>query len=84
MRYFKIIENGYIKAIGTGLGGTEMDQSAYTLILAEIRNKPPRTDTTDYRLTAELEWEAYTVPPPDPDPELDGEEALDILMGVRT
>ena len=81
MRYYKIIENGYIKAVGTGGGGTEIIQSEYENLLSVIVNKPPRTDTTDYRLTEGLEWEAYEVDPPDPDPEIDAAEAFALIFG---
>ena len=81
MRYYKIIDNGYIKAVGTGAGSEEITQNEYAEIMSAIGNKPPRTDTTDYRLTDELEWEAYEVPPPDPDPELDAAEAFEIIFG---
>ena len=81
MRYYKAIENGYILAIGTGAGGEEITEALYDEIVAVIHNKPARTETTDYRLREDLTWEAYPVDPPDPDPELDEEEALNILLG---
>ena len=81
MRFYKLIENGYILAIGTGSGGEEITETEYNEIMAVIQAKPARTDTTDYRLREDLTWEAYPVEPPDPDPELDGNEALEILMG---
>lgn len=81
MRYYKTIENGFILAIGTGGGNIEITEAEYGEILTVIHNKPARTETTDYRLKTDLTWEAYPVEPPDPDPELDGEDALEILMG---
>ena len=81
MNYYKIIENGYILAVGTNTGGEEITESEYDEILTVIHNKPARTDTTDYRLKEDLTWEEYEVEPPDPDPELDGDEALEILLG---
>ncbi len=81
MRYCKIIDSGYIIAIGTGEGGVEITESEYTEILDIIHNKPTATDTTDYRLKLDLTWEPYEIDPPDPDPELDDAEALDILLG---
>lgn len=82
MRYYKQISDGYIRGIGTGNGGTEITETEYNEILSVIHNKPPATETTDYRLREDLAWEEYEVEPPDPDPEIDDTELLDILMGV--
>ena len=60
MRYYKTIDDGYITAIGTGGGGTEITESEYNEIMTVIQNKPPRTETTDYHLKTDLTWEAYT------------------------
>ena len=81
MRHYKQIDNGYIACIGMGKGGTEITEDEYNTILSVIRGKPPRTETTDYRLREDLTWEAYSIDPPDPDPEIDDVELLDILMG---
>lgn len=80
MRYYKNINNGYITAIGTGGGGVEIAESEYSQIMNVIHAKPARTETTDYRLKTDLTWEEYDRPP-EPEPELDGEELLDILLG---
>ena len=82
MRFYKQIVGGYILAIGTGTGFEEISETEYNEILSVIRNKPPATETTDYRLRVDLIWEEYPVDPPDPDPEIDDSELLDILMGV--
>lgn len=81
--YKKIIQNDYIVAIGIGDFGTDITENEYTEILAIIRNKPQRTETTDYRLKTDLTWEAYEVEPqPDhEDEEVDDSEALSILLG---
>ena len=79
--YAKLVENGYIKAVGEGIIGTEITESEYDIILDTIHNKPPRTETTDYRLREDLTWEEYPLDPPDPDPEIDDAELLEILMG---
>ena len=39
MRFFKIIQNYSVTAIGTGPGGTEITESEYNTLLAEIRAK---------------------------------------------
>lgn len=81
MRYYKVIENGYITAIGTGGGGTEITEAEYNNILSVIQNKPPRTATTDYHLKEDLTWESYErIDPVEPE-ELDPEDALNILLG---
>ncbi len=84
MRYYKNIENGYIDAIGTGGGGTEIDADEYAEIMAIIQNKPQRTETTDYHLKEDLTWEEYERPAdPEPEPNDDDKaEAYDILTGV--
>ena len=81
MRFYKTIDNGYIISIGTGNGGEEITEQEYAEILSVIRNKPTPLDGHDYRLKTDLTWEAYEIDPPDPDPELDDAEALDILLG---
>lgn len=81
MRYYKIIESNYITAIGTGGGGTEITEAEYTTIMLVIQSKPPRTETTDYRLKTELTWEAYEREPDVPSDEIDDTEALRIITG---
>ncbi len=81
MRYYKQIDNGYIASIGMGNGFEEIAPEEYNEILAVIHDKPSATETTDYRLRENLTWEAYPVDPPDPDPEINDEELLEILMG---
>ena len=84
MRFYKNINGNYITAVGTGCGGTEITESEYNSILAVIRTKPSRTDTTDYHLTTDLTWEAFEREPEVPTDEIDAEEALDILIGGAT
>ena len=81
MRYYKAINGDYITIIGTGKGGTEIAETEYNAILDIIRNKPPTTETTDYQLKTDLTWEVYEIDPPDPDPEMDDIDALNILLG---
>ena len=84
MRYYKTIDNGYISAIGTGGGGTEITETEYNEIMTAIQSKPPRTEDTDYHLTEQLEWVAYEriEPTPTDDDEIEAEEALSILTGA--
>ena len=82
MRYYKDIQNGFIVAIGTGGGGVEITETEYESILVVIRNKPARTETTDYHLRQDLTWEEYErIEPSDDDEEASPEEVLDILLG---
>ena len=81
MRYYNIVDNGYILAIGTGAGGTEITEAEYDQILAVIHAKPVKTETEDYRLRDDLTWEAHAVPPPESDPDVDDSEALQIILG---
>ena len=82
MKYYKQIENGYITAIGTGVGNVEITETKYNEIMDIIQNKPEGTDTLDYRLKEDLTWEAFGVEPTDfAEEELGAEEALEILMG---
>ena len=75
MKYYKIIETGYIISIGTGSGGAEITKQEYAEILAVIRNKPTPRDGYDYRLKTDLTWEECALPPIEPEP-LTDEEAL--------
>ena len=81
MRYFKVVQDGYILMIGEGTGGTEITETEYTEILALIQERPTETSEIGYRLKTDLTWESYEKEPPDPDPEMDDSEALDILLG---
>ena len=71
MAFFKIINNDYILSIGETDRTPDLPitESEYNEILAVIRDKPPATETTDYRLKTDLTWEEYEIEPPDPDPE---------------
>ncbi len=80
MRYYKNIENGYILAIGTGGGGTEITESEYNTIMAVIQQKPKWENNVDYHLKTDLIWEPYERIPEEPSEEIGAEEALEILM----
>lgn len=81
MRYYKQAKNGYILSIGVGIGFEEISEEEYTNILSVIHGKPARSESADYRLREDLTWEEYSIDPPDPDPEINEAELLDILMG---
>lgn len=81
MRYYKVIANGYLLAIGTGSGGEVITEAEYSNILEIIHNRPTAPDGFEYRLTVNMEWELYELPPEESDPELTEAEMLDILLG---
>lgn len=78
MRYYKVISNEYILAIGTGNGGEEITKAEYNEILSVIQSRP--NNGYGYRLKTDLTWERYELPIEE-DPELTEEETLDILLG---
>lgn len=70
MRYYKLINDGYLVAVGTGAGGDEITKVDYNEMLEIIRNKPIAESGYDYRLRADtLEWELVEVPVIDEQPE---------------
>ena len=51
-------------------------------ILSALEDHPAYREGYALRLRdTDLVWEEYQIDPPDPDPDLDGDEALEILMG---
>lgn len=82
MRYYKIIADGYLTQIGTGPGGTEITEGEYADIQSVLANRPHGSETTGYRLRADLTWEAHEIELPEPEEdELTEAEVLDILLG---
>lgn len=85
MRYYKIIQNGYVPVIGIGSGGIEITTEEYYSLLELIQNRPIATNGYDYRLKEDLTWEEYELPVIDVDEEEIGDsEALDIILGGGT
>lgn len=78
--YWKQIINGYVTAIGTGKGNEEITETQYNEILSMLRNIPTAPDGFAHRLTKELEWELYELPPME-EAELTADEALEIILG---
>lgn len=62
MKFYKMIENGYIVLIGVGCGGEEITEHEYNTIMDVIHNKPTAEEGYDYKLTENLEWEQYRLP----------------------
>lgn len=61
MKFYKVIEDGYIVAIGVNIGGVEIEKSEYERLLNIIQNKPVVSEDFDYRLDTDLKWEKYAV-----------------------
>lgn len=59
MKYYKVIEDGYISAIGVNIEGEEITEEEYAELLHVIRNKPIPPEEHDYRLTEDLRWEIW-------------------------
>ena len=94
MRYYKLIKNDTLIAIGTGLGGTEITESEYNALLSEIREKAALVDklyigeiTID---SIPAEWqeeiqrrveERIAAEGEAAEQDISAEEALDILLG---
>ena len=82
MRYYKMIIDGYLVAVGSGSGGTEITAEEYAELLNIIRSKPVATEGYDYRLKTDLTWDVYERPViPLEDDEISDTEALNIITG---
>lgn len=69
-----IIIDGYIVAV-------EKKDINYQDLLELIRNKPADPDGYQYKLRdTDLQWELVELPP-EPEPDADAQEILDILLG---
>ena len=79
--YYKIITDGYITAVGTGIGDIEITQDEYESILAVIQSRPIPEAGFDYRLREDLTWEQVDAPVIE-DEEISDEEAMNIMLGV--
>ena len=91
MRYYKMLSDGYITAIGTGPGGTEITEAEYNDIKSVIDNMPQAESGYWYRLTDSLVLERYEIITVAPEPTTEEriaalEEELDaakILLGLE-
>ena len=61
--------------------GEEITETEYNEILSMLRSRPDAPDGYAYRLTKDLVWEQYELPPDESDPELSETETLEILLG---
>lgn len=97
MRFFKLIQNYSVIAIGTGPGGTEITEGEYNELLAMIREKAALVDRV---YNGEIgmddvpaEWQEEIRRRVDErvaaegtlgEQELSAEEAIDIILGGET
>lgn len=61
--------------------GEEITETEYNDILSILRSRPEAPEGYAYRLTKDLVWEQYELPPEENDPELSETEMLEILLG---
>ena len=61
--------------------GEEITETEYNDILSMLRSRPEAPEGYAYRLTKDLVWEQYELPPEENDPELSEAEMLEILLG---
>ena len=97
MRYYKLIENDTLIAIGTGAGGVEITEAEYNALLSEIRTKAALVDKLySGEITIDDvpdEWqdeiqrrvdERVAAEGSAEEQDISAEEALDILLGGAT
>jgi hypothetical protein len=71
VNYYKIVADGYVLQVGSGVFADAITESEYNGLLAIIRSAPTAPSGYTYKLRADtLEWELLELPP-EPDP---GEE----------
>ena len=81
MRYYKLIENGYLTTIGTGVGGVEITEEEYNSILVHIRSCPEAPSGYGYRLKEDLTWETYELPIVE-ETDISSDELMTMIEGV--
>lgn len=80
-RYYKTIDGRYLVGIGRNCGSAEISVEEYQTLSNLVAEKPAAPSGYTYMLVADtLEWELVELPP-ESEPELTAEEALDILLG---
>lgn len=72
--YYKTLEGEFVLGVGTGHGGTEIDQAEYQKIMTAIQNRPIPPEGYRYRLRNDLTWELHEALPI-PEIEKEAEEA---------
>ena len=97
MRYNKRMNGGYILAIGTGYGGTEITEAEYNALLSEIREKAAFVNKLySGEITIDVvpvDWqdeiqrrvdERIAAEGTAEEQDISAEEAMDILLGGAT
>ena len=97
MRFFKIIQNYSVTAIGTGPGGTEITESEYNALLSEICEKAALVEKlycgeitiddvpTDWQEEIQRRVnERIAAEGAAEEQDISAEEALDIILGGET
>lgn len=81
MRFYKIIQNGFLECVGQGLDGEEITEQEYNDLLAIIRNKPADPEGYIYRINEANEYVLVEAPPAPPEAPLSADELVEILLG---
>lgn len=79
MRYFKIITDGVVAAIGTGNIGEEISDSEYIKILNLVDNCPDSPSGYQYVLTEDLNWKLCEMQ----DEPIEGEDMTETEMKAK-
>lgn len=80
--YSKIIENGFVIAVGENIQGKQITDDEYAATMSVILTRPAPPFGFDYALRAsDLEWELIELPSESIDPEIDNDELINILLG---
>ncbi len=67
MRYYKMLDDDYIVAVGCGCGGEEITAEEYQQIITAIENRPEDPTGYQYQLRNDnLEWDLNEAPEPIP------------------
>ena len=76
----KIIDNGYILGLAEAPTGTEITEEEYNELTAIFHAMPVKEGYAYKLRESDLEWEEYPVEP-EPEDEIQSDEALSILLG---
>lgn len=84
--FYKIVDNGYI--VGFGTNGSDsvisVAEDEYDALVSMFAERPTAPSGYAYLLQDDpLEWVLVELPP-EPEPDIDDAEALDILLGRET
>lgn len=83
MRYYKIINNGYIEGVGIGCGGNEISKEEYINLLSMIKYPPEADEGCYFKLKEDLTREQHVIPViTDENDEISGDELMTIIKEV--